>query len=51
MLLHGKPLSEITDHAAKVFKYKPLLTQAIELANEGIVDIKDAQKLFLDFGE
>jgi general secretion pathway protein E len=55
MLLHYRgdslPTAEIGAHAAKYFKYSPLMTQAIELVNEGQVDLKDAQRLFLDFGE
>ena len=55
ILLHhtseNMPLKEIAEHATKVFKYSPLLNQAIRLVNEGQCDLKDAQKLFLDFGE
>jgi len=54
MLLHSQqtiPSTEIAAHAEKHFHYSPLLTQAIDLVNEGQADLKDAQRLFLDFGE
>ncbi len=49
MILKGQTHSEITRHAAKYFGYRPLMAQAVELVNEGQVDLRDAQKLFLDF--
>jgi type II secretory ATPase GspE/PulE/Tfp pilus assembly ATPase PilB-like protein len=45
------PLEQIAEHAAKHFQFKPLFTQAIDLVNDGVCDIRDAQRLFLDFGE
>jgi type IV pilus assembly protein PilB len=54
MLLRAQqniPSAEIAEHATKHFKYSPLLNQAIELVNESQVDLRDAQRLFLDFGE
>lgn len=49
MILKERPHSEILAHATKFFGFKPLMTQAIDLVNEGVVDLRDAQKLFLDF--
>jgi hypothetical protein len=54
MLLRAQqniPSTEIAEHAAKHFKYTPLLSQAVDLVNEAQVDLRDAQRLFLDFGE
>jgi type II secretory ATPase GspE/PulE/Tfp pilus assembly ATPase PilB-like protein len=54
MLLHSQqviPAAEIARHAAENFKYAPLLTQAVDLVNEGQADLKDAQRLLLDFGD
>ena len=54
LLLHSKsviPSDQIAKHAADHFNYKPLLTQAIEVVNEGQADLKDAQRLLLDFGD
>ena len=54
MLLRAQqniPSAEIAAHAIKHFNYSPLLNQAIELVNESQVDLRDAQRLFLDFGE
>ncbi len=54
MLLHSQqviPAAEIARHATENFKYAPLLTQAIDLVNEGQADLKDAQRLLLDFGD
>jgi len=49
LLLKGQTHSEIARHAQKAFAFRPILSQAMELVNEGQVDLKDAQKLFLDF--
>ena len=54
MLLRSEHIiktEEIAAYAATQFKFLPLFTQAIDLVNEGQVDLKDAQRLFLDFGE
>jgi hypothetical protein len=50
-LLKGQTHTEIVRHAEKAFGFRPILVQAMELVNEGQVDLKDAQKLFLDFQE
>ena len=42
---------EIAEHAKTHFGFLPLLNQAIHLVNDNQVDLKDAQRLFLDFGE
>jgi len=49
LLLKGQTHTEIVRHAEKHSAFKPIMTQAMELVNEGQVDLKDAQKLFLDF--
>ncbi|HOC54221.1 MAG TPA: GspE/PulE family protein [Verrucomicrobiota bacterium] len=49
LLLKGQTHSEIARHAQKAFGFRPILSQSMELVNEGQVDLKDAQKLFLDF--
>lgn len=49
LLLKGQTHLEIVRHAEKHLAFKPIMTQAMELVNEGQVDLKDAQKLFLDF--
>jgi type IV pilus assembly protein PilB len=49
MILKGQTHSEITRHAGKYFGFRPLMAQAVELVNDGQVDLRDAQKLFLDF--
>jgi len=36
-------------HAEQAFGFPAILVQAMELVNERQVDLKDAQKLFLDF--
>jgi len=51
LLLKGQTHSEIVRHAEQAFGFRPILVQAMELVNEGQVDLKDAQKLFLDFLE
>jgi type II secretory ATPase GspE/PulE/Tfp pilus assembly ATPase PilB-like protein len=51
LLLKGQTHSEIVRHAEQAFGFRPILVQAMELVNEGQVDLKDAQKLFLDFQE
>jgi len=51
LLLKGQTHTEIVRHAEKAFGFRPILVQAMELVNEGQVDLKDAQKLFLDFEE
>jgi type II secretory ATPase GspE/PulE/Tfp pilus assembly ATPase PilB-like protein len=51
LLLKGQTHTEIVRHAEKAFGFRPILVQAMELVNEGQVDLKDAQKLFLDFQE
>ncbi len=49
LLLKGQTHIEIVRHAEKHFGFRPIMAQAIELVNEGQMDLKDAQKLFLDF--
>ena len=49
LLLKGQTHDEIVRHAEQAFGFRPILVQAMELVNEGQVDLKDAQKLFLDF--
>jgi type II secretory ATPase GspE/PulE/Tfp pilus assembly ATPase PilB-like protein len=49
LLLKGQTHTEIVRHAEQAFGFRPILVQAMELVNEGQVDLKDAQKLFLDF--
>jgi hypothetical protein len=51
LLLKGQTHGEIVRHAEQAFGFRPILVQAMELVNEGQVDLKDAQKLFLDFQE
>ena len=51
LLLKGQTHTEIVRHAEQAFGFRPILVQAMELVNEGQVDLKDAQKLFLDFQE
>jgi type IV pilus assembly protein PilB len=51
LLLKGQTHTEIVRHAQQAFGFRPILVQAMELVNEGQVDLKDAQKLFLDFLE
>lgn len=49
LLLKGQTHTEIVRHAEKHSGFRPIMAQAMELVNEGQVDLKDAQKLFLDF--
>ena len=49
LLLKGQTHAEIVRHAEKHSAFRPIMAQAMELVNEGQVDLKDAQKLFLDF--
>lgn len=49
LLLRGRSPTEILRYAEEHAAYQPILMQAMELVNENQVDLKDAQKLFLDF--
>jgi type II secretory ATPase GspE/PulE/Tfp pilus assembly ATPase PilB-like protein len=49
LLLKGQTHTEIVRHAQMHSAFRPIMAQAMELVNEGQVDLKDAQKLFLDF--
>jgi type IV pilus assembly protein PilB len=49
LLLRGQTHNEIVRHAERHLGFRPIMAQAMELVNEGQVDLKDAQKLFLDF--
>jgi len=49
LLLKGQTHTEIVRHAEKHSAFRPIMAQAMELVNEGQVDLKDAQRLFLDF--
>ena len=44
LLLKGQTHGEIVRHAEQAFGFRPILVQAMELVNEGQVDLKDAQK-------